>query len=251
MNEEAHWDRIAPGYDDEIFDVFRSDKNQLLPRYFKKHSNTAHRAIDFGCGNGKALAYLSPAFAEILAIDISAELLSKAKGRPFKNVKFRQADLTRQNLRFEPADFLFCCNVIMLPEVEKNRAMFSNVYKALLSGGHALMVVPSLESILFASWRLIEWYRKEGVKPEKIPDSELNYFSASKRRIVDGIIHIDGVPTKHYSEPELRVILRESGLSVKAIERLEYDWNTEFPEPPNWMKEPFPWDWLIECKKEK
>lgn len=251
MNEEAHWDRIAPGYDEEIFDVFRSDKNRLLAKYFKKHGNPTHQAIDFGCGNGKALPYLSQAFGEVLAIDISAALLKTAKGRGFKNARFQQADLTRNNLRIEPVDFLFCCNVIMLPEVEKNRAMFRNVSKVLRKGGNGVLVVPSLESILFASWRLIEWYRKEGVKVEKIPASELRYFAASKRRIVEGIIHIDGVPTKHYSEPELRVILAESGLNVMAIERLEYDWNTEFPEPPNWMKEPFPWDWLIECKQEK
>ena len=111
-----------------------------------------------------------------------------------------------------------------------------------------MLVLPSLESILFSSWRLIDWYRKEGVKPDRIPDSELNYFSASKRKIIEGIIHIDGVPTKHFSEPELRVLMEESGLAVTALERLEYDWNTEFPEPPRWMKAPYPWDWLVECK---
>lgn len=249
MNEQAHWDKIAPGYDDEIFDVFRSDKNKLLPAYFKKHGNKNHQAIDFGCGIGKAFPYLSPAFANVLAIDISAACLATASERKFANIRFQQADLTKQHVKFPAADFVFCCNVIMLPEIEKNRAMFRNICKALSPGGSAVVVVPSLESIFYSSWRLLEWYRKEGTKPEQVPDSELAYFSASKRRLIDGIMHIDGVATKHYTEPELQVVVSECGLTVTAMERLDYEWNTEFPSPPPWMKAPYPWDWLIECKK--
>ena len=54
MNQEKHWNGIATRYEDEIFDVFRSDKNKILELYFKKHANPVHEAIDFGCGVGKA-----------------------------------------------------------------------------------------------------------------------------------------------------------------------------------------------------
>src|SRR6185295_13681373 len=114
MDQESHWDTIGGNYGGEIFDVFRSDRNKILARYFKKHTNPAHTAIDFGCGIGKAFPYLSPAFAKILAIDISSELLHIAKQSPFKNIDFKQADLAKPNLKFPRADFAFCCNVIML-----------------------------------------------------------------------------------------------------------------------------------------
>jgi SAM-dependent methyltransferase len=250
MNEKAHWDRIGAGYDDEIFDVFRSDRNKVLRKYFEKYGNTNHRAIDFGCGTGKAFPYLSPAFKSVTGYDISAELLKVAKTRPFKNIKLKQADLTLKTLHFEPADFLFCCNVIMLPVGAMNRGMFANVHKALRKGGSAVIVVPSMESILYTSFRLRQWYTSEGVKAEKIPDTEFDYYSASKRRVVEGIIHIDGVPTKHYTEPELQVLLTDAKLTVTAIERVEYEWTSEFPEPPKWMKAPYPWDWLIACTKD-
>ena len=84
---------------------------------------------------------------------------------------------------------------------------------------------------------------------KEIDASELSYFKGSKPEILQGIFYIDGVATKHYSQPETEVIFNEAGLTIKAIERLEYDWNTEFDSPPAWMKEPYPWDWLIECKK--
>ena len=249
MNQKTHWNNIGHNYDGEIFDVFKSDKEQKLPFFFKKHANGNHFAIDFGCGMGKAFPYLAPAFNKLLAIDISSELLSIAKLSPFGNIVYKRADLTSRNLVFPPADFVFCCNVIMLPEAEKNTAMIRNVYKALRTTGNALIVLPSLESVLFSSWRLIQWYKKEGVDPVNIPDAELNYYKASKRDIIQGIIHIDRVPTKHYSEPELHVLFQDAGLKITAIEKLEYQWNTEFDSPPSWMKAPYPWDWLIECRK--
>lgn len=249
MNERAHWNRIGAGYDDEIFDVFGSDRKGVLKKYFEKHSNKTGRAIDFGCGTGKAFPYLSPSFGQVTGYDISEALLKVASTRPYKNIELQQADLTRKSLKFEPADFLFCCNVIMLPRPEMNRAMFLNVFQALKPGAHAVIVVPSLESMLFTGWRLLDWHRKEGTKPSDVPDADLAYFSAPKRDIVEGIIHIDKVPTKHYTEPELRVMLAEAGLNVTAIERVEYDWTTEFPNPPKWMKEPFPWDWLVEVRR--
>jgi ubiquinone/menaquinone biosynthesis C-methylase UbiE len=118
MNEEAHWNTIAPTYNDQIFDVFHSDRNKRLPFYFKKHANPSHHAIDFGCGNGKSFSFLSPIFKKLTAVDISQKLLNEAKKRPFNNIDFKRLDLTKRNLQLPLADFLFCCNVAMLPEIE-------------------------------------------------------------------------------------------------------------------------------------
>ncbi len=139
----------------------------------------------------------------------------------------------------------------MLPEFEKNKAMIQNIYKALRINGAGLIVVPSLESVMFSSWQLINWYKKEGIPAEEIPQSELSYYKGSKRDILQGIIYIDKVPTKHYSEPELKVLFNDAGLSITAVEKLEYEWKTEFDSPPSWLKAPYPWDWLIEVRKLK
>ena len=173
MNEESHWDNIASDYNKEIFDVFNSDRNGILPRYFRKLGNKAQHAIDFGCGTGKALPHISPLFKDVLAIDISSECLRMAKKRSFSNVSFKRMDLSKQNTRLQQVEFVFCCNVIMLPEIAKNEIMFRNIRKALLSDGTAWIVVPSLDSVLYSSWRLIDWYRKEGVSPKEIPGRSL------------------------------------------------------------------------------
>ncbi len=249
MNEEAHWNKLANRYEDEIFDVFKSDKNKKLPTYFQKHANRSNAAIDFGCGVGKAFPYLSPLFGSVLGTDISSECLALAKARPFSNISCKRADLTQVGLRFPRADFAFCCNVMMLPEIEKNEEILRNIQRALRANGAAVFVLPSLESILYSTGRMMEWYRKEGVAADKIPHSELSYYKGSKRDIVHGIMHINGVPTKHYLEFEIEVLFASAKLAVTSIDRVEHEWNTEFSEPPTWMKAPYPWDWLVECKR--
>jgi len=247
MNEEKHWNKIAPTYNDEIFDVFASDKKNILTQYFDKHTNLNHNAIDFGCGNGKAFCYLAPRFKNILGIDISENLLTQAILLNYENVELRQADLTK-NIKLAKADFIFCCNVAILSKVEDNIAMIKNISKALKPKGSALVVVPSLESAMYSGWRMIDWYKKEKTKPEDIDAAELASFK-KKTDILQGLIAIDGVTTKHYSQEEIEVIFSRCGLSVSNIEKIEYDWNSEFAKPPKWMQTPYPWDWLIEVRK--
>lgn len=251
MNEEEHWDKIGERYDDEIFDVFKNDRNKILPTYFKKHASHSGLAIDFGCGTGKSFEYIAPLFKNLVAVDISNELLVQAKKRPFKNITFKQLDLTQEKLSLPKSDFAFCCNVAMLPEIEKTHAILRNIQKSLKPGGTALLVLPALESVLYSSWRLIDVYKKEGVSIDDIPDAEFEYLTASRRRLVEGIIYIDGVPTKHFMRPELDVVFSTAGFTLTHVDKVEYAWNTELSEPPSWLKEPYPWDWLVECKKEK
>lgn len=245
MDQEKHWNKIGASYDTEIFDVFRSDKLKRLPKLFRKYATKKHTAIDFGCGTGKALRYLAPAFSTVTAVDISQELLNIARTRGFKNVSFRQLDLTKR-FKLAPADFAFCCNVIMLPKPAANKAMLKNIRRCITPGGSAVLVLPSLDSFFFSTLRLIHWYEREGVAPAEIMASEFDGFRGSKRDLIRGLVSIDGVKTKHYSLPELELILPEAGFVIKSIERLEYEWTTEFSAPPKWMKGPYPWDWVVD-----
>lgn len=251
MDQHRHWNQIAPSYEEEIFDVFKSDRKKLIPKIVRRYARKDGLAIDFGCGVGKAFPYLSPSFGQVVAVDISEGVLRTAQQSKYPNLSFKRADLSSSRVQLPEADFVFCCNVIMLPEPEKDWQMFRNIARAMKKDGHGAVVVPSVESIFFASWRLMDWYRREGVPADKIPASEFHYFKSPKRDLVNGIMHIDGVPTKHYSQEELRAMLPECGLEVLSIQKLEYDWNTEFAEPPSWMGAPYPWDWIIELGKRK
>lgn len=249
MNEKQHWNKIAYKYNDEIFDVFNSDKDKKLAHYFKKHGNKNHSATDFGCGNGKAFPFLSPLFKSVIGIDISQELINQAKKRPYKNTTFQTLDLSKKNLRLPKVNFVFSCNVIMLPVLEKNYEMLRNIYNTLLPGGKAVIVIPSFDSAMFSAWRIVDFHRRQGTQPNEIPLADLAYLKSSRAEIAQGILQIDGVPTKHYSELELGVIFKEAKLSITKIDKINYGWDSEFASPPKWMKDPYPWDWLIECEK--
>lgn len=245
MNEKKHWEKLAPEYNAEIFDVYASDKFKKLPRYIKKHASLAKTAIDFGCGNGKSFPYLAPAFKSVLGVDISKGLLKQAAARNYKNVTVKPYDITRP-LKAPKADFAFCCNVIMFPDLIKNTLAFKNVARSLKPDGTALFVLPALDSALFSSWQLIQLYAQEGVKAKDIPLHEFHYFKGNKRDLIQGIVYIDKVPTKHYSASELEVILPQAGFTITKLEKLEYDWSTELAAPPKNLGAPYPWDWLVE-----
>ena len=245
MEERAHWNRIGSAYQDEIFDVFRSDRLQVIPKTITKYADPQHTAIDFGCGVGRAFEYLSPSFKSVFAVDISDSLLSIAQKTAFKNITFKQHDLTKPLKA--TADFGFCCNVVMLPEVDLNKLMLKYIRQCIRPGGHVAIVMPSLESFFYSAWQLVEWYKKEKTKPEDIEASELAGFKGTKTDLVQGIVRIDNVKTKHYLEPELKVLFTRAGFSDVILHKVEYDWTSEFSSPPKWMTEPYPWDWLVEA----
>lgn len=249
MDQKTHWNKIAPEYNNEIFDVFNSDREKKLPKYVKKNSGYNKTALDFGCGNGKSFPMLAPLFKHLTAIDISKGLVEQAKTRPFSNISFGVADLAKKKVKLPKVDFVFCCNVIMLPEPEKNIEMFKNIRSSLNNSGKAIIVVPALESAFFSMWQLTELYRNEKTKLKNIPIGDLGYLKPSKQEIAGGLLKIDNVYTKHYSAPELEVICNQVGLKITALEKLNYDWDTEFDEPPKSMQAPYPWDWMMEVEK--
>lgn len=83
--------------------------------------------------------------------------------------------------------------------------------------------------------------------PDGVPAEDLSYYKGNKLDMIRGVMKINGVPTKHYLQPEIEALFNQSGLSVQAVEKVEYDWSSEFSAPPKWLGEPFPWDWLVEC----
>lgn len=248
MDQRTHWNTIAPVYRDEIFDVFANDRKGVLKKYFRKYRNAKHTAFDFGCGIGKAFPHLAPYFKQVIAMDISDRCLAEARNMEYNNLVFQRADLSDENIVLPRAHFVFCCNVIMLADPEKNLSMFRNIKRSLKRGGTAVIVIPSLESYLFSAWRLIDWYRQEGISPQEINPEELSGFQGNITDILQGIVTINDVTTKHYTAPELQIILPRAGLKINKLERVVYSWDTEFSNPPSWMKEPYPWDWLVECR---
>jgi hypothetical protein len=138
----------------------------------------------------------------------------------------------------------------MSSNVKRNLQIIKNVLGSLKKNGVAIFVLPSMESASLSLLSLIRLYEKDGVSIKDIPEEDIsNYNFDNPRQISEGMIKIDNLPTKHYLATELFSIFNSDNFTINKLDRLEYDWNTEFESPPSWMQSPYPWDWVIEVKR--
>jgi hypothetical protein len=76
-------------------------------------------------------------------------------------------------------------------------------------------------------------------------------YITQPKRTAQGIFIRGTEPTKHYLREELIVLVRdEMKLEVLDVLKMEYDWKIEMEDDvPEWMGEPYPWDWILVAKK--
>jgi len=249
--DRRFWDQIAPSFKDDVFDVVGLDQQHRVVRHIRSLASAKHDAIDFGCGIGRHLPLLADSFASVCAVDISEECLHVARQacRGFEAVEYLAADLADEDLPLPQAHFGLCINVLIMPSHEIRTAILATMSRHLRAGGHLLVVVPSLESVLYAHRRLIQWNRREGGSAAEAWAENEAYLGEPDGGLAAGIVCLNGTRTKHYLREELEALFGRVALRVQAIEKVTYPWSTEFTAPPAWMKAPYPWDWLIVLKK--
>lgn len=249
--DKSYWNRMGKNYRDEIFSVSESDKCKVIEKQLKKFSGRNKIVADFGCGIGGFLPMLSKHFRKVYAIDFSKSCLQKAKSlnEHLDNVSFHCADLTAGKLSLPKVDFILCVNAVITSSLTKRAGILKNIAAHLTKGGYLFLVVPSLESILFANFRLIDWNLRDGMSPAAAVVSDFDKTTLFPAHLHQGIVEIDRVPTKHYLKEELTAILEDLRFKTRLISKVEYGWDAEFNSPPAWMKSPYPWDWLVVAKK--
>ena len=70
-------------------------------------------------------------------------------------------------------------------------------------------------------------------------------FAIPASRHDPGILHIEGIPYKHWVGEELQLTLADAGFEVGTPQRVEYAWKTEAASPPPSKRFAAPWDWLV------
>ena len=244
----TYWEKIAPSYNDEIFDVLHNDKKALIRSVIKKYASKNKTAIDIGCAIGKWLPVLSPAFKKIYAVDISAKNLEIAKQLypQYKNVEYLRADMSDKKTKVPQCDFGICINAILTTSSKDRNIFFQSLSACIKKGGQIIITIPSLESFLLTSI-IQQQYKIDKPLFSKTTNSK----EALKKwnNIRQGNADIDNVPHKHYLKEELQLLLSKEGFIAEDFQKIEYNWDTEFLKPPKWLKEPKPWDWMVVAKK--
>ena len=247
--EKSYWEDIAPNYEDEIFDVLKNDTSKSIVNAILEISNKKHSIIDIGCAVGKWIPVLTPIFGSVHAIDISLKNLKIAKKhyKQLKNVTYERVDMSGSKLPSKKYDAAICINAILTANLKKRNVFFNHLASLLKKGGDLVLVVPSLESKLF-SHIIANKYNLDNAKNDKAPTGKKAIEQI--KYIKDGVTEIDKVPTKHFLKEELELLLSLEGFKVLEIVKIKYNWNTEFLQPPKWLKDPKPWDWLVVAKKQ-
>ena len=108
------------------------------------------------------------------------------------------------------------------------------------------MINSSLVSWLFT----IFIQQQHKIDKNLFPETKIAKEAIRKwNNIRKGNADIDEVPHKHYLKEELQLLLANEGFGAEDFQKIEYDWDTEFINPPKWLKDPKPWDWMVVARK--
>lgn len=244
--DEADWDDVAATFEQEILSVPKHDRRKRIAQCVKKHANPAGTAGDIGCGIGRTIALLAENFGTVQAADISSRCIARAErlNAPYGNVRYHHADLA-QPLPFRPVDFALCINVLLTAPRTKRQTMLANLCATVKPGGHLLLVVPALESALYASHRLVQLYESKGMKPAVAQRKA----GRDTTRLDMGIVVAGGTPTKHFIKEELADLLLQHGMEAPDIKKIDYPWSFALEEAPYNMAPPLPWNWMAVARK--
>lgn len=240
--DRQYWEKIAPDYNDEIFDVLKNDRQGIIVSAIKKIASKEKTVMDIGCAIGKWLPVLSPRFKKVYAVDISRKNLAIAHKQysRFTNVVYRQVNLSNPSAKLVRCDAAICVNAILTGSLKKRTVFFTNLKKCIRKNGQLVLVVPSLESAMLTSIIRQRWNPDKHVAGTDNRNTHWEY-----KNFLQGNVSIDNVPTKHYLREELQLLLMREGFSIEKFQKIEYDWTTEFLNPPRWLKQPLPWDWMV------
>lgn len=248
--DPEYWNRGIKDYDQEVLDSITADRSGVIRRRLEQYARKEKLAADFGCGVGNYVSVLARNFKRVYAIDFASRLLKIAQQRCEEpNVRWMKGDLATTRFRMRRAHFGVCQNVLISPERHKRRAILKNINHHLVRGGHLMLLIPSTESAIYANQRLVEWNRREGLRGKALT-SEVE-APRNTIELLEGLFGRDGVPTKHYLKEEAVMMLERSGFKPLSIDKVEYGWDSEFIEPPSWLRDPYPWDWLVVAGKPK
>jgi SAM-dependent methyltransferase len=258
-----YWDTMGKDWEGEIMSSLDEDVNGVIKQCLDNYvsSRPSSLAVDFGCGVGLYVPSLSTRYENVVGLDISRRLIARARrdceNKGITNARFKRADLGTCDISkiglSNAADLAVCANVLISPEPQTRLSILANVAATLRPDGYLLLVVPACRSALLCQEAHGVWLaerRRLKVKAHKKSDEFPEATSAADER--RGIFRRDGVRTKHFRASEVRGLLEQHALEVVTMDRVEYDWLTEFKAPVDILNKKFnerPFDWIVIAKK--
>mgnify|MGYP000114807175 CR=1 FL=1 len=78
--EKSYWEKMAPKYETEIFDVLKNDASGKIVKSILSFASKKKSIIDIGCAVGKWIPVLAPNFGKVQATNIQRWSLTVGSG---------------------------------------------------------------------------------------------------------------------------------------------------------------------------
>ena len=226
------WNRHSDAFDEQVFNIARTDLTGILARYVKSvpASRKSSVLVDLGCGTGSFIKQFGNRFHEIVGVEFASRTIAHAKKslRKSTNIDWLTMDVEKAAKIIGPrGDLTACLNVVTSPDPAKRNRQWNAIARATKPHGYALIVVPSLESELMVH----EVSRKSGQ-------------TSSHKPTVSGIVRIGDAQQKFFRKDELIAALTRHGLKTKRIGRVFYPWAEEGLDQPRGGGTRHPWGWI-------
>ena len=233
MVSRKEWDKLADDFEREVCDITRETKGGQIARAVRALPVSAKSSVlvDLGCGLGTFVERYGKLFRQTFAVEHAPRIIARAKKRLAKrdDITWLTASMAPAARRIgRVADLTVCMNVITMPEARIRERMWAGIARVTKKRGHALIVVPSIESD-----RMVERVAYGTSRAEAMAAAP------------DGLVDRGGSRQKHFARDELHAVLAAHGFRVRKMQRVFYPWQKEGLRKPRGAGTRRPWDWLV------
>jgi hypothetical protein len=233
MVSRKEWDSLADDFEREVCDITRENNGKEIARLVLglRPSPGKSVLVDFGCGIGTFVERYGKLFRTTFAVEHAPRIIARAKKRLAS-----RSDITWLTSNIPPAakrigacaDLTVCMNVVTMPQARVRQQMWDGIARVTQRKGHALIVVPSIESD-----RMVERVAYGTPRAQAIAEAP------------DGLVERGGSRQKHFAREELDELLASHGFRTKRVLRVSYPWQKEGLRKPRNAGKRQPWDWLV------
>jgi ABC-2 type transport system ATP-binding protein len=194
--DEKYWSKFAQGYDDGVYYIVGEEiQLEISKRLLEEHN--LGNIIEFGCGTGCFTKIIARAAKQVIATDISKEMLEVAKNqlKDCTNTTFEEANCENASFSSNTFDTVFMANVIHF--IKEPKKALKESYRILKPGGLLLLVD----------------YTGFGMK------------WSDKMKLGIRFIKTCGIPPRHFktdlTPDEFSYLIRQAGFKIENIEVID------------------------------
>ena len=233
MVSRKEWNALADDFEREVCDITRETGSDRIARLMRglEFSPASSVLVDLGCGIGTFVERYGARFKHTFAVEHAPRIIARGKKRLAKRggITWMTSNIPPAVRRIgRRAHLTVCMNVITMPQPRVRDSMWASLAGVTVKRGHALIVVPSIESD-----RMVE--RVAYGTP----------LAQAKAEAPGGLVDRGGTRQKHFARDELHDLLALHGFRIKRLLRVPYPWQKEGLRKPRNAGARMPWDWLV------